>query len=102
LYGLTSLAGGPEAAGGIVAVALKALLIAALAGLLLALRRPGQGMYVPAVCVGLAVLAMAPRMMLQPVSVSLLFLGLTLYFLARDGKRDPADIKGWRLLFTTS
>jgi hypothetical protein len=103
LYRLTMLGGGAEAAGGTVAVLLKALAMAGLAGILLLIRRPGQSLFISVLCVGLGMLAMAPRMTLQPVCVSLFFLGLTLYFLAKDGKQEPtAGTKGWRLLFTSS
>src|SRR6516165_3428002 len=103
LYGVTMLTSGPTGAGGIVAVVLKALAMAGLAALLLAIRRPGQSYFASAVCVGLAMLVMAPAMTLQPICVSLFCLGLTLYFLAKDGKPEPvADTRGWRLWFTSS
>jgi len=98
LYELTMLARGPDSIGGILVVVLKALAFTALAALLMAIRRPQQGRYVPACCVGLALVAMTPRMMLQPIAVSFLFLGLTLYLLAREGKPDGSNVRGWRLL----
>jgi tetratricopeptide (TPR) repeat protein len=102
LFQITNPAGGQNAGGAIIAVILKALSMALLAMILLAIRRRGQGWYASAVCVGLAVLAMAPGMTLQPAVVSLLFLGLTLFFLVRDGKPEPGGAKGVRVLFTAS
>ena len=102
LYSLTMLARGPDSFGGIAIVVLKALAFTALAALLLAIRRPQLSRYVPACCVGLAMLAMAPRMLLQPIGVSFLFLGLTLWVLVREGKPDGMKVRGWRLLLTNA
>lgn len=102
LFQVTKPAGGPDAGGAIVAGILKALTMALLALILLNIRRRGPGGYAPAVCIGLAMLAMSPGMTLQPAVVSLLFLGLTLFFLVRDGKPEPADARGFRLLLTAS
>jgi hypothetical protein len=52
-----------------------------LAGLLLLIQRAGQPLWVPAICTGLAVLAISTRMFFQPVIFSYLFLALTLFIL---------------------
>src|SRR5262249_14525852 len=81
--------------GGTLVVVVKALLAALLAGLMLRVAyRPGQGLWVPASCVALAVLALSPRLMLQPECVSYLFLGLTLYLLRRPRRRREARPDG--------
>ena len=68
--------------GGAAVVVVKALLIAALAAVMLrAGRKPGASLWVPAVCTALALLTLSPRLFLQPVCVSYLFLGLTLWLL---------------------
>jgi hypothetical protein len=78
LYSLHSL---PEI-GPAVIVAFKGVLVALLAWVLIACgRKPGQPLAIPAVCAGLAVLALSPRLLLQPVVASCLFLGLTLWLL---------------------
>jgi hypothetical protein len=87
LYLLSGARDGLDLAwGGAVLVAFKAVLVTALAAVLLATRRPGQSLWIPAVCVALAVVAMSPRLLLQPTCVSFLFLGLTLFCLAREKK----------------
>jgi hypothetical protein len=69
-------------AGGTILIVLKALMIAALAEVMLrTAREPGRSLWIPAACVGLAVLTLGPRLFLQPVCVSLFFLGLTLWLL---------------------
>jgi hypothetical protein len=74
--------------GGSVLVVLKALLVAFTALLMLgAARRPGASAWVPACCVGLAVLALSPRVFLQPVILSYVLLALTLALLLRPGPR---------------
>jgi hypothetical protein len=82
LYGLYGLVGGAGL------VVLKALLVAALAGLLLCVRRPGGALWLPAVCTALAVLAMSPRLLLQPACLSYLLLGLTFWLLWRPHAAD--------------
>jgi hypothetical protein len=72
LYGLV---------GGVGLVALKALFIAALAGLLVGVRRSDSGAWLPAICTTLAIVAMSPRLLLQPTCVSYVFLGLTFWLL---------------------
>src|SRR5262249_10859592 len=61
-----------QSIGGAALVVLKALLITALAGLLLALHRPGQSLWIPACCVAVALVAMSLRLLLQPTLVSLM------------------------------
>jgi hypothetical protein len=84
LYGLYCLAGGAGV------VVFRGLLLVALAATLLGIRRPGQGLWLPALCTALALLTLSARIPLQPMLVSLLFLGLTLYLLHRatDEGRD--------------
>lgn len=77
-------------------VVLKALLVVALAVVLLRTRRSGQSLWVPAACTGLALLAMSPRLYLQPVVFSFLFLGLTLWYLECAAREPGADEKGRR------
>lgn len=92
LYAVTQALGGIDGpAAGAVLVAGKALLAALLAGLLLAIRRRRQSIWLPVVCVALGMLVLSPRLYLQPTIFSFLGLGLTLYFLAREGKptREP-------------
>jgi hypothetical protein len=97
LYGLYGLVGGAGL------VVLKALLVTALAGLLLGVRRPGgppglsrrsppAGGWPPTVCTTLAVLAMSPGLLLQPACLSLFFLGLTFWLLWRPHAREDMGI----------
>src|SRR5262249_46181084 len=89
LYGLYLLIG---ATGLLV---LKALTVAATAEVMLRTSRRLRTLWVPALCTILGLLAMSPRLFLQPVVVSYLFLALTLYFLLRPhaSRRldDPAS-----------
>ncbi|HLJ93014.1 MAG TPA: hypothetical protein VKU02_07465 [Gemmataceae bacterium] len=94
LYVLTSLAGGPESEpAGIVLVVLKALLVTLLAWIMVRTRRPGRSQWIPAVCAGLALVAMSPRLLLQPTLISLLFLSLTLYILQKP-RHSEEDVLG--------
>jgi hypothetical protein len=77
LYLLFNAAGGPAL------VVLKAALIALLAGLLLLFRQPDKSGWAPAFCTALAILVMSPRLLLQPLCISLVLLGLTLWLLWR-------------------
>jgi hypothetical protein len=87
MYGLASLAGGIDSpVAQAVLVVCKALVAVALAWVLLSVRRPGQSLWVPALCTALAMLALSPRLLLNPISVSLLFLGLTVYLLLKAGR----------------
>jgi hypothetical protein len=65
-------------------VVLKALLVTALAGILLSVRRRDQSLLVPAFCTTLALLAMNPRLLLQPTCVSFFLMGLTFWILWRQ------------------
>lgn len=71
-------------------VIIKAVLVTALAGVMLLTRRRGQSLWIPVGCVSLALLAMSPRLFLQPVCASLLLLGLTIFLLQRTEERHPA------------
>jgi hypothetical protein len=68
-------------------VVLKALLVAALAALLLSVRRPAAAPWIPVVCTTLAILAMSPRLLLQPACASYFLLGLTFWLLWRPHAR---------------
>lgn len=90
-FSLANALGGPETApGGAVLVVLKALMIVALAGVLLLVRQPGQRLWVGSVCVCLALLAMSPRLLLQPTCISFFFVGVTLYLLYRSLPNESA------------
>ncbi len=67
--------------GGEALVVLKAVLVAALALVLMQIRRRGESLWAPAFCTGLAVLVMSQRLLLQPPVVSFFFLGATLWLL---------------------
>src|SRR5947209_7563683 len=100
LYALYGLAGG---AGLVVA---KALLITALAALLMQVRRPAGAAWLPVVCTTLAVLAMSPRLLLQPACVSYFLLGLTFWLLWRphaqaEQRRETTDEAAKRTLHPT-
>jgi hypothetical protein len=74
--------------GGAAVVVFKALLVMALAEILLRVsRRVGQSLWIPAACTALALLTISPRATLQPVCLSFLFLGLTLWLLIAGGRR---------------
>jgi tetratricopeptide (TPR) repeat protein len=81
-------------------IGIKALLLAALAELMLRLaRRPGRSLWVPGLCIGLAVLALSPRATLHSGCVSYLFLGLTLYLLDEPRRRLAQSAPGAALPF---
>jgi hypothetical protein len=82
-----------ELLGGVVLVVLKALLVAALAAVMLTVRRSGAGLAVPAACTAVALVAMSPRLLLQPSTVSGLLLGITLALLWQP---HAEDVGGWR------
>ena len=67
--------------GGIGLTVFKSLLLAILAAILLALARGPRGWLLPVLGTGLAVLAMSQRLLLQPETVSYLFLGLACWAL---------------------
>src|SRR5262249_37534807 len=68
-----------SAEGGAAVVAVKALLFAALAVLLLRLSRLESGWLVAVCCTALALLTMSTRLLVQPATVSLLFLTVNLW-----------------------
>ena len=71
-----------SAVGGTILIVLKALMIAVLAEVMLrTAREPGRSLWVPACCVGLAVLSLSRRVQLQPICISFLFLGVTYWLL---------------------
>jgi hypothetical protein len=82
-------------------VVLKAVLVAALAGILLRVRRPDGAAWLAAVCTTLAVLAMSPRLLLQPACVSYFLLGLTLWLLWRPHAQPEGAGAGGRGLART-
>src|SRR5207253_9013000 len=54
LYGLATASGGPESeAGGTFLVVIKALLVTLLAWVMVLIRRPGQSLWIPALCTAL-------------------------------------------------
>jgi hypothetical protein len=87
--------------GGPALIVVKALMIALLAGFMLAVRRRGQSLWIPGFCALVAVAILCQRLLLHPVVVSYLFLGITLYLLqkpaqpaeAPSGRRGPAPGK---------
>jgi hypothetical protein len=94
-YAINQMTGG----GGELLVVLKALAIAALAGvLILAGRRTGQSLWIPALCAALAVLVLSPRLFVQPTLISYAFLAVTFCLLQR-GDAASGDPKARRLLW---
>jgi tetratricopeptide (TPR) repeat protein len=81
-YGLYQLGDGAAL------VVFKAIVLVGLAVVLLRIRRRDQGLFIPAVCVGLAMLAMSSRFLMQPTVFSFLFLGVTLAILLRSEASD--------------
>src|SRR5262249_12828400 len=77
LYLLYKSAGGPGV------VIAKAVALAVTAGLLLLARKPGQSVFPGVICVGLALIASAPRLLLQPTAASYLFLAALMFLLIR-------------------
>jgi tetratricopeptide (TPR) repeat protein len=64
-------------------VLLKGLFVVGVAAVLLSCRRPGAGLLVPALVTALALLAMSPRLLLQPSLVSVGLLAVTVRLLLR-------------------
>jgi hypothetical protein len=78
--------------GGAALIVLKGLAVAALAGVLLVLsRNPGQRWLIAGACTAVAMLAMGPRLLFQPVVLSYLFLGLTLLVVRWPHLRPPPE-----------
>jgi hypothetical protein len=91
VYGMNKIAEWGDGA----LIAIKALLLAALAELLLRLaRRPGRSLWVPALCTGLAILALSTRATMHSGCISYLFLGLTLYLLEAPRRRLATAVPG--------
>ncbi|MDB5309319.1 MAG: hypothetical protein JWO38_3521 [Gemmataceae bacterium] len=97
-----------HALGGTALVVAKAVGVAATAGVILRVgyHRPGP-VWVAAGCTLLAVLAMSPRLLLQPACLSLLFLAVCLYLLRAGGRGHFAvpgvialwvNLDGWFVL----
>ncbi len=84
VYGIYSLGGGAALA------LFRGLIVAALALMLLQIRRPGASLFPSAASIALAITVLSPRLFLRPELVSFLFLGFTLYLLWHP----PVD---WRL-----
>jgi tetratricopeptide (TPR) repeat protein len=91
-YAIAKPLGGPESeAGGALLVGLKALLCTALAFVLLQIRRPGQSPWTSIICIALAMLALSPRLLLQPACISFFLLGLTIFLLYRALPESNAE-----------
>ena len=73
-----------KALGGPGLVVLKSLLVMATSGLLLAARRSGQPVWGSVVCVSMAVLAAAPRLIMQPALASYFFAAILIWLLIRS------------------
>ena len=65
----------------------KSIVLALTAGLLLLARKPGQSVFPGVICVGLAFVAAAPRLLLQPTVGSFLFLAALMFLLIRVPRR---------------
>lgn len=76
-----------KAGGGAGVVIAKAIALAATAGLLLLARKPGQSVFPGVVCVGLALVASARWLMLQPTAATFLFLAVLMFLLIRVPRR---------------
>ncbi len=74
-----------QTVGPTVLVVLKALGLVLLAWVLLCTSRAGRSMWLPALSVAMALLALSPRLFFQPTLVSFLFLGVLLWLLQRGG-----------------
>jgi tetratricopeptide (TPR) repeat protein len=105
VYHLVDALGGPEnATAGALLVALKAIILTALAAVLLAIRRPEQSLWLPVGCVAVALVAMSPRFHLQPAAFSFLFMATTLLVLYRANAAEPTETsdpsppRAWRVL----
>jgi tetratricopeptide (TPR) repeat protein len=85
--------------GGALLVVIKALAIMILAGVLLGIHRRDSGWLAPAGCTLLALLCMSPRLLLQPICLSYLFLGLTLWLLWRETADQRESAPSWKRLF---
>jgi hypothetical protein len=82
LYRLYHLFGEDDLAGTVLVV-LKAAGVALLALVMMRIRRRGQRIWWPALCTGLAIIALSPRLLFQPTLLSYLLLATTLWILSR-------------------
>lgn len=74
-------------------VLIKAGLLAALTALLLGIRTGRRGLWISVLCMALALLSSAPRLLLQPALASMGWLGVTLFLLVRV----PTHSRKWLL-----
>ncbi len=84
--------------GGAVLVAIKAAAVVALAGVMLLITRGKGPWWIGTVCVSLGVLALSPRVLLQPVIASYFLLAVCLWCLKTGGRAYyaiPAAIAIW-------
>src|SRR5262249_497686 len=89
---------GHQALGDPMLVFLKAIAVLLLAALMFRVARSDGPFWISAGCMLLAILAMYPRLLLQPALVSLLFLGACLVLLGSGGRAYyflPAAIALW-------
>jgi hypothetical protein len=75
-------------------VAFRGLLFAVLALVLLRIREAGQSLWLPAVCVTLALLTASTRLLFQPVMLSFVFFALTLYLIHRALRGRAFSLRG--------
>jgi hypothetical protein len=96
VYGVFKLTGGTDldnpnlSLTGPVLIAIKAILMVILAGVLISIRRPGQSVWAAVVFTALAMIVLSRWFWLQPKSISFLFLGVTLYLLQRRVSREAS------------
>ncbi len=83
-YGIYLLAGGAAL------VLLKAMLMGVLAVVLIICGRVGTSLLIPAFAAAISLIALGPWMSLRPITVSYLFLGLTVLFLENGTNRIGA------------
>ena len=87
--------------GGGVLVMVKALLCGVIAIVVLRMSSEQGGWRLPLAVSGLAVLAVGSRLLLQPATLSVLLLTISLWFILRDARpaaEEPAWWPGWRLV----
>jgi hypothetical protein len=80
-------------AGGMGVVIAKAVLVALLTAVMIGTRRRGSERWLPAILTSMALLAMAPRLLMQSTVVSFLLLGVLLWVL----QREPRQTNRWQL-----
>jgi tetratricopeptide (TPR) repeat protein len=86
-----------EKLGGPAVLILKAILVLALTLVMLSVRRRGESLWIPGVCTALAVVAISPRLFMQPTVFSFLLLGVTLLLLLRRELREEPTEERKRL-----